>query len=199
MQNKLQMILVALAALLVAGPALAATSVHEDLIQMGDLGYVGSGETLDYQHEFEPALDPGISISSIDSATLSVGIFDDSSCSSLSGCFHDWFLEAEVATIDLEGIHWATGQATARVFFGDITAHADLILDDGLIDISIRSESGDFVVAWSLLTTTYTYEVNGLGTAGGGSGSPMPEPSAALMFAVGALFVQRRVRRGLAS
>lgn len=180
------------ALVLIATPAFATTSVYEDLIGIGDLGYVGLGETLDYQHFFEPATDSNIEISSIDSVLLQVAISDDWRCSRLSQCAYDWLYQGEVASIDLNGIDWQTGQATANLFIGNITAQANLLLNDGLLDVSVSSEYGDFTVLWSRLDTTYTWAAAG----GGGAGTPMPEPSAALVFAVGALVVQRRVRRG---
>jgi hypothetical protein len=182
---------IAIAMLLIAAPAFAITSVHEDQLTIADLGYVASGDSLEYTHFFEPATDPGIAISSIDGAWLEVGIFDDSQCRRLRSCANDWLFESEVASIDLNSVEWQTGQATAHVFFGNITAQANLLVNNGLLDVSITSEHGDFTVVWSTLTTRYTWDVAG----GGGSGSPMPEPSAALVFAIGALVMQRRVRK----
>lgn len=182
------------AVVLIAAPAFATTSVHEDLLGIGDpsLGYVGAGETLEYQHFFAPATDAGIEISSIDSVWLEVAVFDDSRCSRLLSCVGDWLYESEVAAIDLNGIDWQTGSATARLFLGEISAEANLLVNDGILNVDVTSQFGDFTVLWSRLQTTYTWDVAG----GGGSGTPMPEPSAALVFAVGALVVQRRIRRG---
>ncbi len=187
---------IATLALFLAAPAFAATSVHQDLLEIADLGYVAAGDSLSYQHFFEPATDAGIVISSIDSAILQVAVVDDANCGRLRGCIRDWVFQPEVASIDLNGVEWQSGSATVNLFFGDITAEANLLANNGILDLTVTSERGDFVVLWSVLDTTYTYEQNGLGGAGSGSGSPMPEPSAALVFALGALVVQRRVRRG---
>ena len=189
---------VATLAFFIAAPAFAASSVYQDLLEIGDLGYVAAGDSLSYQHFFAPATDPGIVISSIDSAVLQVAVVDDANCRRLRGCVTDWLFQPEIASIDLNGVEWQTGSATLNLFFGDITAEANLLANNGILNLTITSEVGDFVVLWSALDTAYTYERNSLGGAGsGGSGSPMPEPSAALVFALGALVVQRRVRRGV--
>lgn len=163
---------------------------------IGDgLGYVADGQTLEYTHFFEPATNTDIQISSIDSSVLAIGIFDDAHCVRLRGCVVDWLFQTEVATIDLNDVEWQTGQATANVFFGEVSAQANLLVNGGLLDVTVTSGGGDFRVLWSRLETTYTWDFAG----GGGSGPPMPEPSAALVFAIGALVMQRRVRSALRS
>ena len=181
-----------------AGPALAASSVYDDVLEIGNpqLGYVGAGQSISYTHNFAPALDPTIEIYSIDSVVLSIGAFDDSHCRRLSGCLRDWFREGELASIELDGALWQTGQATAQVFFGDVTAYADMLITEGELEVVVRSEHGDFVVAWSHMQTSYTWKPAGGGGGAGGT-SPMPEPSAALVFAVGAVVMQRRVRQAV--
>ncbi len=187
-------ILIAMLAL-VAGPAVALTAVDRDTLDQSALGYVAQGDTLTYQHNFDPMFDPGINVSSVDSAWLYVAVVDDWNCSSFGNCMSDWFFQAEVAAIDLNSVSWATGSATASIFFGDVTATADLLNNNGVLDVSVSSGIGDFVVMWSDLVTTYTYDI-ALNTGGGGSGtSPMPEPSAALAFAIGALVIRGTVRR----
>jgi hypothetical protein len=179
---------------LAAGPAFALTAVDEDSLGQSDLGYVSQGATLEYQHTFDPFFDDDVVISAIDSAWLYVSVVDDSRCASLRGCAGDWFFESEVAAIDLQAVHWSTGQATARIFWGDVTAEADLLNNDGVLEVSVHSAVGDFVVLSSTLVTRYTYEL--AGSIGPSSGSsPMPEPSAALLFALGALVVRGPLRR----
>jgi len=181
------------ALVLAASPALAITEVFEDNLDFSE--YVASGDSFEFQHTFDPFFDDDIVISSVDSAWLYVALVDDANCRRLTGCLRDWFVESEVAAIDLNSVEWATGSATATILWGDVTAEADLLNNNGILDVRVTSDHGDFVVLWSNLVTTYTYELAG-NTVGGASGSsPMPEPSAALAFAIGALVMRGTVRR----
>ncbi len=180
-----------------ASPALALSDTYLDSLGMADLGYVGSGQTLEYDHVFAPAQDSSIEISSIDSAWLYVTVLDDSACSQLRGCLSDWFGQPEVASIDLNQVSWKTGSATAAIFFGEVSAQADLLSNNGVLHVSVNSEGGDFTVLSSHLRTTYQYDY-ALNTAGGGAGVgavPVPEPSAALVFVIGSATMHGAVRR----
>lgn len=192
------LLLVGLLAL--ASPALAVTAVDVDTLYRSDLGYVASGDTLTYEHNFDPLFDSSIAVNSVGSAFLFVAIADDWNCVSLSSCAGDWFFEGEVASIDLNATDWMTGQATAQVFWGDVTAEADLLNNNGTLEVTVSSERGDFVVLWSKLVTNYDYDVAGVTTSGGGTGTgtgaaPMPEPSAALVFTLGAVVMGGTIRR----
>jgi hypothetical protein len=82
--------------------------------------------------------------------------------------------------------------------WGNVTAEADLLNNNGVLEVTLTNtaDEGGLAVVWSTLATRYTYEYSdGVGGAGGGA-NPMPEPSAALVFAMGALLMQRTVRRG---
>ena len=181
MMMKITLLAAALATL-VAAPAFALTDIDIDAIS--PIGYVGEGETIEYDHFFSPYNDPSITITAIDSAWLFVGVIDLDA-------------ETEVAGIDLNSVAWQQGSATATVFFGNVTAQADLLNNNGMLTVSIEATEGDFNVAFSVLQTTYTFDVTG-STDGGGAGDPgsaMPEPSAALLFVVGALVVRSGARR----
>ncbi len=191
-------VLTAMAFAFVSSPAFALSGSYEEDLDW--LGYVPDGGSLTYEHFFAPAVDPNISISSIDSAWLEVTVVDDWNCSRLGSCWADWANEAETASIDLNSVSWQSGSATLNVFFGDVTAQANLLNNAGVLTVTVDSDGGDFYVLSSDLDTKYTYTRNGVGGAGSGGGvNPMPEPSAALVFGLGALLVQRRVRKGVLS
>ncbi len=178
-----------------AGPALALTSVDHDSLGLSDLGLVAAGSSLEYQHVFDPAADDTIDISSIDAAWLHVGIVDDMACDTLDACAG---FDTDVAAIDLSSVSWSLGRARVTILWGDITAHADLLATNGVLDVVISNSapSGALAVLWSNLTTTYTYELSDSTGSGAGGASPMPEPSAALVFAIGALVMRGSIRRG---
>ena len=196
---KARILLVTLPLLALASPALALTDTYYDSIGAADLGYVANGQTLEYDHVFAPAQDGSIDISAIDSAWLYVTVLDDAVCSRLRSCVNDWLNQVEVASIDLNQVAWQTGSATAHIFFGEVSAQADLLSNDGVLHVSVTSGGGDFAVLSSLLSTTYEYDY-ALNTTGGGAGPtpgalPMPEPSAALVFAIGTVTMHGAVRR----
>ena len=173
---------------LIATPALALTDL--DVLDYDALGYVGHGEQLEYQHIFEPATHVDADIT-IESVLLEVWVIDDWACNRMDDCMNDWFYKPEVASIDLNSVLWTSGQATASIFWGDITAEANLLANEGILDVTVSSEQGDFSVLRSALWTLYNYE----GGEGGGAGTnPMPEPSAALVFAIGVLAMRASVR-----
>ena len=198
---KIQSLVLAGLFALIAGPALALTATDSDRIGLSDLGYVEAGSTLEYDHTFDPYFDDNVQIDSINSAWLYVAIVDDWDCAAFGDCLEDWFLESETAVIDLNSVSWATGAATAAIFWGDVTAEADLLNTEGTLHVSISSSDGDFAVLGSWLLTNYDYELGDfglVGTLGGGEGTgaePMPEPSAALVFAIGALVMRGTIRR----
>ena len=173
---------------LIATPAFALIDV--DFLGYGDLGYVADGASLEYQHVFEPATHEDSDIW-IEGVLLEVWIVDDWACYSMNSCMDDWFHESEKALLDLNNVEWASGQATAAIFWGDITAEANLLANDGVLNVTVSSGGGDFGVIKSALWTKYSYE-----HSGGGTGStPMPEPSAALVFAIGVLALRGTLRR----
>jgi hypothetical protein len=179
---------------MIASPAFALTDTYIDALGVDQLGYVSAGGSIEYDHFFAPINDPSIEISSIDTAWLAVGVIDDSVCRSLTACMKDWFFVGETALIQLNSVAWESGSATAAIFFGDVTADANLLANDGVLHVTVSSMAGDFVVLWSSLSTNYTYE---LASGGGGAGqNHIPEPSAALVFAIGALLIGRSTRLG---
>ena len=195
-------ILIAMAAVVAlagANPALAVSEIDIDFLGTADFdnfGYVGAGESLNYQHMFDPINDPTKDITSVDSAWLFVGITDDWQCDGWQSCVSDWFVETETAALDLNGVAWESGQATARIFWGDVTAEANLLVNGGILNVTVSSSAGDFNVLWSKMLTEYQWVATGGGGTGPGSGvNAIPEPSAALVFAFGALIVTGSVRR----
>lgn len=181
---------------LLAAPAFALTATDNDFIGSADLGYVASGDTLEYDHVFDPFFDNDITIHSVDEAWLYVAIVDDWNCPSFGDCLADWFVESEVAAIDLNEVSWQTGQATATILWGEVSAEADLLNSNGTLHVRVNSTQGDFAVLWSQLITTYDYDLADAPLAArGDSAQPMPEPSAALVFAIGAVVMRGTIRR----
>jgi hypothetical protein len=173
---------------LVATPALALLDL--DVLGHEELGYVADGSSLEYQHIFDPATQEGADIE-IERVMLQVWVVDDWACYSMKSCMNDWFYEPETALIDLNDVEWDSGQATANIFWGDITAEANLLANEGILDVTVTSDGGDFGVISSALWTQYDYRNNG----GGAGSTPMPEPSAALVFAIGVLAMRGTLRR----
>ena len=178
----------------IAAPAFALTAVDQDMLGGG--AHVDAGDSITLQHSFAAANDTSIEISSIDSVWLYVAVAADATCTAFDGCTDDYALGVESAAVDLNSVIWrAGGSGSAAVFFGDVAAEADLLSNNGVISISVTSSEG-FSVLWSMIEATYTYEFSTVDTGGiGGGVSPMPEPSAALVFAIGALVMHGQVRR----
>ena len=79
--------------------------------------------------------------------------------------------------------------------WGDVTAEADLLANAGILNVTVSVSEGDLAVLGSKMVTTFDWD----STGGSGSGgvNAIPEPSAALVFAFGALIMTRGVKRNL--
>jgi hypothetical protein len=193
--RKLLIALTALLALSVAGSALAVTDV--DWLTSRDIGASVDG-VVSYQHIFDPG--PGLTVDdvTVESVWLYVGVIQWT-CGSAGGCAEDLLFEADqvqTAKLDLTGVGWSIGRATVQILWGDITTQANLEANEGLLDVAVSSDcDGVFAVVGSKMVTTYTWDSTG-GTGSGGVNA-IPEPSAALVFAFGALIMTRGVRRNL--
>lgn len=143
--------------------------------ESNDLGHVGVGDPAVFTHHFEPSTD----VSSIEKAWLVVGVTDDQ------------FLDrGEEAVIELDGDVWKSGGFfLGRLFLGDITANALIAGWGDSFSVTVASSRGDFIVWGSALKVAYEP-----GQGGEPSGA-VPEPSAALVFGLGALLVGRRAAR----
>jgi hypothetical protein len=178
---------------LFAAPAFALTDVDHDTLSF--VGIAWAGDSLSYQHTVDPINDPSIIVTSIDSAWLYMGLIDNVACPSLGGCSD---VAVDTAAIDLNSFSWDAGPIRVTIAWGDVTAEADLLNNNGVLEVVVSNsaDEGGIAVMWSRLTTRFSYELaDGVGGAGGGA-NPMPEPSAALVFAMGALLIHRTVRRG---
>ena len=191
---KTVMNLVAMAALVLgvgfAGTVSAAT--FTDTLTSEDFlndGYVTESTSLDFTHVFLPDDD----VASIETVWIAVVVTDDLRCSSFSDCASDLLWQPETAVVSLDDIDWRDGQATFNMFWGDITAEANIqAVGDSLV-VTVVSSGGDFVVNRSTMLVEYTVD-----TSGGGSSTPsnaMPEPTAALVFVVGGVTLSRGLRR----
>ena len=185
--------LVSIAALMLgvgfAGTA-SATTFSETLTADDFLndGYVTESTPLVFTHVFHPSDD----VASIESVWIAVVVTDDLRCSSFSGCASDLIWQPETAVVSLDDVDWRDGQATFNIFWGEITAEANLQAVDDFLVVAVKSSGGDFVVNRSTMLVNYTVE------GGGGSSTPsnaMPEPSAALVFVVGGVTLSRGLRR----
>jgi hypothetical protein len=189
--------LVATAAV-IAGLALAAPAFALSGIDRDGLGFVGvawAGDSLTYHHNVDPINDPSIVVTSVESAWLYIGLIDNMACPTLGGCTD---AAVENTAVNLYDLSWDVGPVRVSIMWGDVTAEADLLNNNGVLEVTLSNtaDEGGLAVVWSTLATRYTYELaDGVGGAGGGA-NPMPEPSAALVFAMGALLMQRTVRRG---
>jgi hypothetical protein len=190
--RKLFIALTALLALSVAGSALAVTDV--DWLTSRDIGASVDG-VVSYQHIFDPG--PGLTVDdvTVESVWLYVGVIQWT-CGSAGGCAEDLLFEADrvpTEKLDLTGVGWSTGRATVQILWGDIAAEADLEANAGILNVNVSVSDGALAVLGSKMVTTYTWD----STGGKGSGgvNAIPEPSAALVFAFGALIMNRGVRR----
>jgi hypothetical protein len=189
--------LTALLALSVAGSALAVTDVDVDWLTSSDIGASVDG-VVSYQHIFDPG--PGLTLDDVDSVEsvwLYVGVVQWT-CGSAGGCAEDLLFDAdqvETAALDLTGVSWSAGRATVQILWGDITAEADLEANAGILNVTVTASDGALAVLGSKMVTTYTWGSTG-GTGSGGVNA-IPEPSAALVFAFGALIMTRGARRNL--
>jgi hypothetical protein len=137
-------------------------------------GDVGSGQALTFVHRFMP----GEQGATLEAASLLIGVRDD------------FDLEFEEAIVELDGQFWRQEQATLNLFGGEVTG----FLSGNLLTVSISTAlinglfggqyAGDFKVTESLFIAEYSSGV-----------AHTPEPGAALLFGIGALMVQRRLRR----
>ncbi len=197
--NITRKLLIALTALLtfsVAGSALAVTDVDVDWLTSSDIGASTNG-VISYQHVFDPG--PGLTLDdvTVESVWLYVGAVQWT-CDSTSGCAEDLLFEADqvqTAALDLTGVAWTAGRATWEIVWGDVTAEADLLNNEGILNVVVSSEGCDLAVLGSKMVTTFEWDSTG-GTGSGGVNA-IPEPSAALVFAFGALIMTRGVRRNL--
>jgi len=200
--NIARKLLIALAVLLtlsVAGSALAATDVDVDWLTSSDIGASVDG-VVSYQHVFDPG--PGLTLDdvTVESVWLYVGAVQWT-CDRTSGCAENLLFETfdadqlQTAALDLTGVAWTLGRATTEIVWGDITTEFNLLNDDGILNVMVSSEGCDLAVLGSKMVTTFEWDSTG-GTGSGGVNA-IPEPSAALVFAFGALIMTRGVKRNL--
>ena len=188
--------LTALLTLSVAGSALAIPDIDIDYLTRSDIGDSADG-VVTYQHVFDPIFDPDPDkvVTSVESAWLYVGLVQWP-CDSGYACADNLLFEANQVEIDLTGIAWNAGKALVQIAWGDVKAD-DLLVEflehQGILDITVSVSDGDLAVFGSKMVTRYNWEPTG--GAGSGGVNAIPEPSAALVFAFGALVVTRSARR----
>lgn len=185
--------LLAILVCVVFGAAANAASFTETLTTDDFLnnGYVSESSPLSYVHTF----DSGESVGSVSRVFLAVTVTDDFECIRLSGCFKDWFWQAEDAVLSLNSVPWQEGDAGFRLFWGEITDIVEFDSNGDLVDVAISSAGGDFQVWKSELYVDYEIGSSGGGASTGGGGSAVPEPSAALLFLVGGLTIAASQRK----
>ena len=128
-------------------------------------GLVTPGAPLEYTHVFDPTPDSA----SVLSAWLLIVVADDQ-------LFPDG---PEVASVQLQGSLWQTGQATLNLLLGNITALGLVTLDGDTLDVRISSSAGDFQVLASALKVKF---------------SEVPEPGTLMLVALGAALLAARRR-----
>ncbi len=151
-------------------------------------GGLGSGHVTESNPlVFSLAFEPSVAVQSIETAWLSIALADDFwdlHCTGLFNCS----VADEYAIITVNGDDfWADDPGTNWILgefaHGDITGQ---ILQSGdSIQVSVTSSEGDFDVRGAALAVAFNM-------ADGSTSSPIPEPSAAMLFAIGALLVTRR-------
>ena len=172
----------------IASPAFALTATDWDTLDMWDLGFVMAGSTLAYEHTFDPLFDDNMVINSTQT-WLVFALADDWNCAASGTCLDDWSFQGESGAIDFNSMSWQTKYVKATIFWGDVTAEVDLLNSGGVVKVSASNDEGNSAVLWSWLVTKYDYDLVGGGTLA------VPEPSAALVFAIGALVMGRTIRR----
>ncbi len=148
------------------------------------LGHVGFGQSIAvWEHEF----DPSYSVYGVNDVHLAILLLDDV-CVGGSGCgpsdLVDLFSQSEVAQVFLESSFWQSGNALFNLLHGDITVNGLIQNAGDHFTVTTFSSQGDFFVAASALKVSYE-----TGEENDQNGPPIPEPSAALVFGLGALLV----------
>jgi hypothetical protein len=156
-------------------PALVA-SVDLDIVGSGlGTALVTTSAPLPIVHTFAP---DGYTLNHVVHASVVVSVVDDL----------DW--GSEIGQIVVDGSVLDSGQASFSLFDGSVTALIDAIGDS--ITVNVQSTRGDFRVLFSALSVHF----DGTPIRVAGPPTPaVPEPTAALLFAAGALVVRRGVRR----
>jgi len=120
---------------------------------------------LAYTHTFDPTPDSAAVLR----AWLLITVADDQ-------LFPDG---PEVASVELQGSLFKTGQATLNLFLGDITALGLVTIEGDTLDVKVSSSLGDFQVLASALKVEF---------------SAVPEPATLLMVGAGAALLAARRR-----
>lgn len=128
-------------------------------------GRVTPGSPLEYTHLFDPTPDSAAVLR----AWLLITVADDQ-------LFPDG---PEVASVELQGSLFKTGQATLNLFLGDITALGLVTIEGDTLDVKVSSSLGDFQVLASALKVEF---------------SAVPEPATLLMVGAGAALLAARRR-----
>lgn len=131
-------------------------------------GIVAPGAPLEYTHVFDPTPDSATVLS----AWLLIAVADDQ-------LFPDG---PEIATVQIQGSLWKTGQATVNLLLGNITALGLVTLDGDTLDIRVSSSEGDFQVLASALKVTF---------------AEVPEPATLMLVALGAALLAARRRKAV--
>jgi hypothetical protein len=190
---------------LAAGPA-SALSYTSWRWSFENGGYVAVGDPLSYTHAFTP---PETDILLVENVTLGIAVVDDRDRA------QEW-VEITLEAGDAESL-FATGSATANIFYGDVTATAEIEAWGDELLVNVYSTGGDFRVVTS--RAEFTYQTGdsaafrsgggswgGWGSGhvhdrycghggGGGNGPTVPEPTAAMVFGLGSLLIAAAVQR----
>jgi hypothetical protein len=103
---------------------------------------VGWYQSYSYQHDLNGI--PGFEFGSVIKADLSIAVRDDS---------NKWWDFGEIILFVIEGFDGDTGGLSFSSFFGELEVEALAALnEDGILNITVRSISGDFYVGQSILT-----------------------------------------------
>ncbi len=199
--NKTKTRLLALAALAAASvtAAHATPAIWTDWVDPADKK-ISAGQTFQYTHIITDAgsgsFIPGVD--TISSASLTLWLYDDA-------FFGDIPLigdAPEAVSFSFDGSAWSGAQAVGgNSWFEQTFSFFSLanLLSDGVINVGLRGNAGDFMFDKSFLTVKGDKGVGGTGGIGGATS--VPEPGTLLMFGLGMLgvgFAGRRKQRNAA-